>query len=289
MSTDGVPPAEPLDRPRRPDVAFGAPDPNTSLSSTSSTTGGHTPEPRRGWVGLNTTASIKAPYAIATWMISWLVGNMLLFPLALLIAGGNPSSVSRFTPTVVFTLFVGTWTAIIVGMFIVSRVAGTGRFSFDFGLSFKPFDLLGIPAGILTQLLVVPLLYLPLQALWPSTFDSAEVEKRASELMGIGSGATLAVLGVCIIVGAPLVEELVYRGLLQRSIATAIDPVLAWLAVSLLFALVHFSWIEIPGLFVAGLLFGLGVLRTDRIGFGVVAHATFNATTFFIFFLSTLS
>jgi membrane protease YdiL (CAAX protease family) len=43
------------------------------------------------------------------------------------------------------------------------------------------------------------------------------------------------------------------------------------------FALVHFSPVEYPGLFLAGLVFGGCVVATGRIGPAILTHAAFNA------------
>ena len=72
-------------------------------------------------------------------------------------------------------------------------------------------------------------------------------------------------------VGAPIVEELVYRGLLQRSFAARFDHVLAWLAASAWFAVIHFRAVEYPGLFVFGLVAGACLLVTGRLGMPIGA------------------
>jgi len=132
---------------------------------------------------------------------------------------------------------------------------------------------------VLGQLVVIPLVYIPLRGLWPDTFSKAELEERAQELADKADGWTVVLLALVVVVGAPIVEELVYRGLLQRSMArTMIGGGGALLFTSLWFALVHPSPVEYPGLFLAGLMFGAGALLTDRIGPAVLTHAAFNAT-----------
>ena len=65
-------------------------------------------------------------------------------------------------------------------------------------------------------------------------------------------------------VGAPIVEELVYRGLLQGSFAARFNHVVAWLAAAAWFAVIHFRPVEYPGLFAFGLVVGACFLVTDR-------------------------
>jgi membrane protease YdiL (CAAX protease family) len=85
-------------------------------------------------------------------------------------------------------------------------------------------------------------------------------------------------LVIIVVIGAPIVEELVYRGLLQRSMSAAFGVVPGLVVMSIWFALMHPTPIEWPGLVVAGALFGAGLALTGRIGPGIITHAAFNAT-----------
>ncbi len=69
-----------------------------------------------------------------------------------------------------------------------------------------------------------------------------------------------------VVVGAPIVEELVYRGLLQRSLTSVVNAGPALVIIAMWFSLIHLSPVEYPGLFLAGLVFGAGVVadRADR-------------------------
>ena len=65
-------------------------------------------------------------------------------------------------------------------------------------------------------------------------------------------------LVLIVVVGAPIVEELVYRGLLQGSFSARFSDRsrrCSWRAAC--FALIHFRPVEYPGLFVVGLVFGM--------------------------------
>ena len=89
------------------------------------------------------------------------------------------------------------------------------------------------------------------------------------------------------VLGAPLVEEMVYRGLLQRSAVAKFGPVGGLIAASVFFGAIHLRPVELPGLTVAGLVFGLMLLRTGRLGSAIATHAAFNATGVFALLLST--
>ena len=69
-----------------------------------------------------------------------------------------------------------------------------------------------------------------------------------------------------VVIGAPIVEELFYRGLLQRSLADRFNEGAVLVFVAAVFAAVHFRPIEFPGLFVFGLMLGWAALRYRRLG-----------------------
>ena len=69
-----------------------------------------------------------------------------------------------------------------------------------------------------------------------------------------GSDAEVVLLVLMVVVGAPIVEELFFRGLVLRSIQARWNDGLALVASALLFALVHFQPLQFPGLFAFGLV-----------------------------------
>ena len=67
----------------------------------------------------------------------------------------------------------------------------------------------------------MPLVYVPLRAWWPDTFSDDRLEETARDLVDRADGAAVVVLVLVVVIGAPIVEELVYRGLLQGSFVSA--------------------------------------------------------------------
>lgn len=214
--------------------------------------------------------------ALGTWASAWVVGAIVVTPLLIALAGGSLDEDLTIVQLAVAT--AGVWAVFLVALAFASRRFGTGSVVADLGVSFRPVDLVGVPVGVALQLLAVPALYWPLRELWPDTFSTARLEERAQDLADRAGGFDTVLLVVVVVVGAPLVEELVYRGLIQRSLAAAASPAAGLLLTSVLFSLVHFSPVEYPGLFLAGLVFGLGPFLTGRLGPAIVAHAAFNAT-----------
>ena len=223
-------------------------------------------------------AQISIRDAALAWIGAWLVGNLAAG--AVLAASGS-DSVAQAGPGWLAVISVAQWLPMLAALWLLGSRFGVGQPAADYGLSFNPIDAIGLPIGVGTQLGLVPLLYWPLESIWPDAFSSDKIEERARELWDNASGSGVVVLIVVVVVGAPLVEELVYRGLLQGAVGRRLRQWNGWLAlilVAALFALVHFSPVEYPGLFLVGLVFGVCALRTGRLGMGILAHAAFNAT-----------
>lgn len=215
--------------------------------------------------------------AVVAYVIAWLFGNLAA---GSVLAASGADGVAEAGAWWLAAISAAQWLPFLVALWVLSRRVGSGDVRADFGLSFRAIDLLGIPLGVAAQLVLVPLLYAPLESLWPNTFASDDVEKRARDLWESATGGGTIVLLLVVVVGAPLVEELVYRGLLQRSAADRWPHWRGWLAVvvvAALFALVHFAPVEYPGLFLVGVVFGACALRTRRLGMAVLTHAAFNA------------
>ncbi|MEN9506047.1 MAG: hypothetical protein RI958_1973 [Actinomycetota bacterium] len=219
---------------------------------------------------------ITVGVAVVTWAACWMVGNVL-GSVVLAVFGATDRST---TPPVWVTALgaLALWIPIVVGLLQVSARFGSGDVRRDLGLRFRPVDLIGVPVGVLTQLVLVRLIYWPLQSIWPGTFSSPQLEESARDLYESAQGAWLVVLVLMVVVGAPLIEELLYRGLLQGAFVRRVDDVLAVVVVSAWFAVIHFRPVEYPGLFAIGLVLGVCALVTRRLGMSVLAHVAFNAT-----------
>jgi membrane protease YdiL (CAAX protease family) len=193
--------------------------------------------------------------------------------------GGYAGEPSDTWPTSVTALSaLSLWVCFLVAAVVVSRRFGSGRFAEDFRFTFRGNDLLGLPLGVACQLAMVPLLYWPLQRIWPETFHSDELSQRARDLWDRADGVWLIVLVAVVAIGAPLVEEIIYRGMIQQALHSRIDDALAVVLSPLFFALIHLQPVEIPGLFAFGLVVGICFMRTGRLGMPILVHVGFNAT-----------
>jgi membrane protease YdiL (CAAX protease family) len=139
----------------------------------------------------------------------------------------------------------------------------------------------GLAIGIVAQAVLVPLLYVPILRL----VDDADLEAPARDLIaGATSPAGVLALVVLTVVGAPIAEEILFRGLLFRGIADLetgrrAGVFAAVVASSAIFAASHFQVLQFPGLFLIGAIAAIAMHRTGRLGTAIWIHVGFNATT----------
>jgi membrane protease YdiL (CAAX protease family) len=218
---------------------------------------------------------IDATTAITAFFAAWFVAQIL--SVIVLSAFGETGGADTPIGVLAVVLPVA-WFAYLAVMWFVSERAGTADPVDDFGIRVLPVDLVGLGIGVLAQLVVVRLVYLPLEAMWPATFTDDELQRNAEDLVERAAGLTTVVLFVLVVFGAPIVEELFYRGLLQRSLLARFNDAVVVVGVAALFAVIHFRPIEFPGLFMFGLIVGVAAKLTGRLGMSIMAHIGFNFT-----------
>jgi membrane protease YdiL (CAAX protease family) len=148
----------------------------------------------------------------------------------------------------------------------------------DFGLRFRAIDApVGFAIGVVTQAVLVPLLYVPI--LW--FLDDADVAEQARSLTDRAHGPGVVLLVLIVVVGAPIVEELFYRGLLLRALERRLRAPIAVVVSAVLFGAAHFQLLQLPALVMFGVILAVIAQRTGRLGPCIWAHAGFNAYTVF--------
>jgi membrane protease YdiL (CAAX protease family) len=192
-------------------------------------------------------------------------------------AGGN-----KLTLGAVAAGLFGLWLGLAGVAVWASMNKGSASLVRDFGLRVAGWGdaVGGIAAGLASQLILVPVLYAPLFRASPSIKD--KLEKPARDLVDLvhGNGGVV-VLTLLVVVGAPVVEELFFRGLLQRSLHRRLGPVWAVALSALAFGLAHQELLQLPALVAFGIVLGVLAQRSGRLGPGIFAHIAFNAVTVF--------
>lgn len=241
---------------------------NTSL-------GGPPPRFSGGFLRSAAPHTIDAGAAVFAFVGAWVVAQ-IVSSLILLVLHGDPDTDPSFA--VLAVALLGAWSSYLVGMWILSQRAGSRDPIADYGIEIRWPDMLGLGVGAVAQLVLIRVVYLPLEALWPDTFSEDRLTENAQDLVDRAGDGSVWLLVLVVVIGAPLVEELFYRGLLQRSLAARFSHGPVLVGVAALFAVVHFRPAEFPGLFAIGLLFGWSALRWNRLGPAIMVHVGFNLT-----------
>ena len=104
--------------------------------------------------------------------------------------------------------------------------------------------------------------------------------------------AGLAVVLLAGAIGAPVLEETLFRGQLQGAIQKKFDtrteraPIYAIAITSGVFALIHFQPLAIPPLFAAGAVFGWIRWRSGSLALPIIAHVLMNFFSLVVLYLT---
>lgn len=212
----------------------------------------------------------------------WVAAQLFsqVWAVVVLVASGHiDDDIDTLPLSVVALVQLGLAVAFFLVPYVVSRAKGNGLVA-DFGVRARWEDLWkgGVP-GVLAQIVVLPLLYWPLlELIDKSTRDLEEPARSLSDRVDGATGVILLVLIVGVL--APIFEELFYRGLVQRALLKrGLSPTVAIGTTALFFGATHFQLLQLPGLVLAGALFGVLAYRFDRLGPAIAAHVTFNMVT----------
>ena len=178
---------------------------------------------------------------------------------------------------------IGLWTGMVGAVVFASRRKGAGRLGDDFGFRARWSDIgFGLAVAFVVQLFVLPAIAFLLQPL----LGEPEVSGPVRDLIEESKGPAYVGLLLSVAVGAPIVEELFFRGLLLRSLQRRFGNALAIGLSAVAFGLAHGSTLPVDAVILVmvsltafgAILAGLAI-RTGRLGPGIVAHAAFNLIT----------
>lgn len=196
------------------------------------------------------------------------------------ITGYRSSSNAALPVAVLAADVIGLWAGLAGAAVFASRTLGTGSLARDFGLRIGawwdvPF---GAAVGLICQYGLIPLLYLPFEQVDKSiTRQLGQPTQKDTAAAAHGSVAAAVLLILILAVGAPVVEELFFRGLLLRSLAARMPVPIAIVIDSIVFALAHYERVQFAGLAAFGVVLALLAWRTDRLAPSISAHMAFNA------------
>jgi membrane protease YdiL (CAAX protease family) len=105
----------------------------------------------------------------------------------------------------------------------------------------------------------------------------AEPTEQITEVLRVADGAALVMLGAAAVCLAPVVEELLWRGVFYRALRSRCRPAVAAPIAAVVFAALHMEVEMMPVLAVGGLVFCLVLERTGSLFPVIMLHSTLNA------------
>lgn len=241
------------------------------------------------------TAGQLALGGVALWIATPLVGSLLV-AIAAAQRGVDPQTVSEqiraggdpLAPLLSTVPYAVSIALVVVLIFAVRASGPTLGLRLPGAQDLKRTALLTllivpvvIVAGMLMQALVV-LLAAVTGSEAPSAIAHDTLEKLTSAPLGVAAWATI----VGVTIGAPFVEEVIYRGCIQTAFrrasgrATRAGSTIAVVCTTVIFVLPHLPvvpWHAVPVLALLSLMLGVAYERTGSLWVPIGVHALFNA------------
>ena len=140
--------------------------------------------------------------------------------------------------------------------------------------------IVGFGSGLASSVLLVPIVYFVLLSTGVLDDDALDkLSEPAERVTQLGQGAGSIVVFVLVGIGAPIAEEIFFRGFLQRALVARVGPWAGVITTALVFGAAHFEPLQFPALAAFGLVLGVLAYRSDRLGPSIFAHIAFNALT----------
>jgi uncharacterized protein len=214
--------------------------------------------------------------AAVGWVVG-LVGGVIAWNVVLALSGTDSADADDVPLGWLAVAQLGLWFGLLGVPYLAARLKGNGMRR-DFGLRIDWPDLpIGGVCGWVGQFAILWLVYIPLR--WFTDVTAEEISEPARSMTDRATGPLGVVLLVLIVgVGAPIVEEIFYRGLLQGSLVRRWGAVWGIGIAAVLFAVAHGQLLQLPALALAGALFGVLAHLSGRLGPAIVAHVVFNMT-----------
>ncbi len=162
-------------------------------------------------------------------------------------------------------------------VWLLSKRRGSGSLAADVGLIVRPRHWWGVPAGMGVQI-AISLVTLPL-IMW--LFPEGPPQQGVAEVAG--SSKTLVdqlAVFVAVAVAAPIVEEVIFRGMLLSYLARRMPRWPALLVSGAVFGAVHLldpnAIAVVPGLFLVGVVLAWAALRSGDLSLPIALHSGIN-------------
>jgi membrane protease YdiL (CAAX protease family) len=252
--------------------------------------GGPPPEASPAWMELPTD---RPPPRwgigdVALGLLAWVIAS-IVFAIPAIVASDGSGEITGIWAVVALA---GSWTGMVGWVLYASRRKGSGTLARDFGFRFRWIDpLVGLAAGFVTLVVTGVAARLIGNLAGEAPADNTEAIFGGQE----GNSVGLVLLGIGAAIGAPIVEELFFRGLTLRAIERRFGAAAGVIASSALFGLLHFqpgSWVTMVTLVLVigsyAVVFALLTRSFGRLGPSIFAHMTINGISVAVLVYTTL-
>ena len=197
--------------------------------------------------------------------------GFVLISIAVAVAG---SVLELPLPWLLIVGITAPWLALAGWPLLTTRIQGNGPV-IDLGLRLTWRDVgWGIIGGI-AALVAGGAIALLLQAVF-GEFGSAAGE-IGEQLRDEGPFAALVIFALCVAIGAPIAEEIAFRGMAYNALAKrGLNTAWVIAITTVAFSLFHLEPVRAPILLASGLVLGILRWRTRSLGAPIVAHAVNN-------------
>lgn len=239
-------------------------------------------------------ASAQTPWRVWHFAVAWLgglVGSILGLPFTNISFSGDPTASLTGTDTLAILLpaqLLGHIAAVAILVLVL-------KLPFEKGVGFdvRPRDGWFILAGAALSILV-SLAVAPLANLLGATEDP---QGLGGLIDSLGSGAPVFVAFLAIVVVTPMVEETLFRGILQRAIGRRLRSRPTIMVTAGIFSLAHVAgvpadnfWadatVTVASILVIGVVLSWLVERDQRLGRAIAVHTGFNLVSFVVLLVS---
>ena len=182
-----------------------------------------------------------------------------------------------FDPLPFALIFVGQAAGTLAVVVWLSRQRGSGSLAADVGLVVRAGDWWGVPAGMGLQI-VIALVTAPF-IIW--IFGDDPPSQEVSNVTGASETLIEQLFIIAAVaVAAPIVEEVVFRGMLLSTLVRSMGNWPAILVSAAVFSLVHLvdpnAIAVVPGLFLLGIVLGWVALRRGDLSLAISLHSGIN-------------
>jgi len=218
------------------------------------------------------------PDALLCWLAGYLGAILASFPLY-----ASQGDTDIDTKLVFGVILPAQQLTVVLAVVYVSRLKGQKSLARDFGFVVRLRDAKALIVGAVLEvgltLALIPILQLDPQA---------ENQQLLTDLKDDRDVATVILFVMGAVIFAPVVEELLFRGVLLRGLLRRVEPATAVLASGVIFALVHYvgdpnTLPFLPALAGLGAFLAVVTIRSGDLSLAIFIHAGFNLTTTILF------